>query len=226
MRLRRCIPHVFGFARPFEAARLHGIPRAAERRHVVEIESPNGFDSHAVEKRRREDVDALGHLRAVDADQLRAQQAAGARVPGHAEVHGRRARVIGLVVPRGGTGRPRLEAVPARLRVSKPCPGDDHLENLDRLGAEAPRELGAPTDRVFAGHVPVLVGATDDDELLHAGHPQQPPDSLVADASSTRGTQQPPAIGSFCTTAASPLTTKISHELPSGSSTHTLSCSA
>src|ERR1019366_5250911 len=49
---------------------LDGIPVAAERRGIGEIEVTHGIDRHTVEDRRRGDVDALGDLAVAVAEEL------------------------------------------------------------------------------------------------------------------------------------------------------------
>ena len=61
--------------------------------------------------------------------------------------------------------------------------------------------------------------------LAVADQPQQPPPAFVS-APFTVGTQHPALLVCFSIVADSPLTTNTSHELPSGSSTQTLSWSA
>jgi hypothetical protein len=60
---------------------LNGIPWAAERRRVAEIEIVEVFDVRFVEQRRSDNVDPLRDLRLAIANNLSAEQTTGARSP-------------------------------------------------------------------------------------------------------------------------------------------------
>ena len=103
-----------------------------------------GVDGHLVEDGGGGDVDAFGDLGAEVADELDAEQPAGAAVAG--EAHGDRvaAGVVGLVVVGLGGDGDRVEAGGGGFVVAKAGAGGDEVEDLDDLGAEGAGELAEP----------------------------------------------------------------------------------
>src|SRR3954454_21683353 len=85
---------------PVGSSNLHGVPRAAERRGVREVEVWDVCDSGAVGDGGGEDVDALGDFGGAAAEDLRSEEAAGDAGSGDAQTQGRGTWVVGLVVVR------------------------------------------------------------------------------------------------------------------------------
>ena len=144
-------------ADPGLCTHLHGIPWAAERRRVAEIEIIQIFDAHAVEKRRCEYIDAFRHLRPPVAEDLRAQESVGPAIARHPDAQFLCAGVIGLVIPGFGLDSDGIKSRSARFGFAQARPRDRQFEDLHGLGADRTREEALPANRVLAGYTPLLV---------------------------------------------------------------------
>jgi pimeloyl-ACP methyl ester carboxylesterase len=131
---------------------LDGVPGAAERWGIRQVEVVDLVDGEAVLDGGGEDVDAFGDFGAEVADELGAEQQASAGVAGDPDVDGGGAGVVGLVVVRGGVGGEWLVAGGRGLAVADAGCGGDSVEDADDLGTDDAEELAVSADGVLAGH--------------------------------------------------------------------------
>src|SRR5450756_2503071 len=147
-----------GVPDPVLGTDLDRVPRAAQGRGVGQVEVADLIDGHAVEDRGGGDVDPLGDLRVLVAEQLDAEEAAGGPVAGVPHVDAVAAGIVGLVVV--GLGADGDRVVPGResLVVAEAGAGGGLVEDLHDLGAEAAGELPAAVAGVLPGDAALLVG--------------------------------------------------------------------
>src|SRR3984957_16439313 len=98
MCMRRVVLSGGGPAGPGLGAGLDGVPGGAEGRGVGQVEVADPVDDHAVVDGGSGDVDALGDLGVLVAEELDAEESAGALVAGKPHVDAVAAGVVGLVV--------------------------------------------------------------------------------------------------------------------------------
>src|SRR5579875_732772 len=96
-------------AGPGLGAGLDGVPGAAERRGVGQVQVADGVDGHAVVDGGGGDVDPLGDLGVLVAEQLHAEQPAGGPVAGEPHGDAVAAGIVGLVVVGVGGDGDRVE---------------------------------------------------------------------------------------------------------------------
>ena len=145
-------------AGPGLGGHLDGVPGAAERWGVAQVQLAEPLDGHVVEQGGGRDVDALGHLGAMVAQQLSAAQAPAGAVAGDAQVQLVGAWVVGLVVELDRADRDRVEAGLAGVGVAQAGSGHGQLEDLDHLGAEGAGEGRGAAEGGLAGDPALLVG--------------------------------------------------------------------
>src|SRR5260370_29711176 len=131
---------------------LDGVPGAAERRGVVQVQVADRVDGHAVVDGSGDDVDALGDLGVLVAEQLHAEQPPGGPVAGDADGDAVAAGVVGLVIIGGGLDGDRVESGGDGFVVAQPGAGGGLVEDLDDLGAQAAGEPPVPAACVFPGY--------------------------------------------------------------------------
>ena len=102
------------------------------------------------------------------ADELDAEELAGASVAGVAHRDRVAAGVVGLVVVGFGRDGERGRSRLPRLRVAQAGAGGDEVEDLDDLGAEAAGELAGAAEGVLAGDPALLVGGRSEREVAGA----------------------------------------------------------
>src|ERR1019366_4575929 len=146
-----------GLAEPGLGAYLDGFPGAAEGWGVGQVQVADRVDGHGVEDGGGGDVDALGDLGVPVPEQLHAQEAAGGAVAGEAHGDAVAAGVVGLVVISLGLDGDRVEPGGGSFVVAQPGARGGLIEDLHHLGAQAPRELPVPADRVLTGDPALLV---------------------------------------------------------------------
>src|SRR4029077_12160460 len=129
-----------GLADPGLGGHLDGVPGAAQRRGVGQVQVADGVDGHAVVDAGGGDVGALGDLGVLVAEYLHAEQPAGGPVPGDADGDAVAAGVVDLVVIGGGFGGDRVETGGGGFVVAEPGAGGGLVEDLDDLGAQADGE--------------------------------------------------------------------------------------
>ena len=95
---------------------LDGVPGAAQRRGVGQVQVADRLDGHAVVDGGGGDVDALGDLGVLVAEQLHAEQPPGGAVAGDADGDAAAAGVVGLVIICRGLDGDRIEPGRRRLR--------------------------------------------------------------------------------------------------------------
>jgi len=140
-----------GLTDPGLSGHLDGVPGTAQRRGVGQVQVADLIDGHAVEDRRRGDVDPLGDLGVLVAEQLHAQEPAGGAVAGDAQGDPVAARIVGLVSTVCNLAREELGGKAAvHWSVPDPVPAGDAAsfdtavtDLSDRVGRLAPR-LAAP----------------------------------------------------------------------------------
>lgn len=128
-------------ADPSLRGRLHGVPGAAQRRGVGQVEVSEGVDSHAVVQGAGVDVHAGGDCGVAVADELGAEQLSAALVAGDRDRDRFGARVVGLVIVDAGHVRGGIESVLSGIGVAQTGPGGYEVEDFDRLGAQRAGEL-------------------------------------------------------------------------------------
>jgi hypothetical protein len=107
------------------------------------------------------DVDALGHLGAMVAQQLSAEQAPAGAIAGDAQVQLVGAWVVGLVVELDRPDRDRVEAGLAGVGVAQAGAGHGQLEDLGDLGAKGAGEGRGSAEGGLAGDSALLVGGAE-----------------------------------------------------------------
>jgi hypothetical protein len=138
---------------------LDGVPGAAKGWGVAEVQVTQPVHGHVVEQGTGGDVDTLGHLGAVVADQLGPQQLPAGPVAGDPQVEVVGARVVGLVVELDRADRDGVEAGRSGVGVAKAGAGHGQLEHLDHLGPEGAGEAPVPAHGGLAGDPTLLVGS-------------------------------------------------------------------
>src|SRR6185437_1657868 len=98
-----------GLADPGLGGDLDGVPGAAQRRGVGQVQVADGVDGHAVVDRGGGNVGAIGDLGVLVAEQLHAEQPPGGPVAGDADGDAVAAGVVGLVIIGLRLGGDRVE---------------------------------------------------------------------------------------------------------------------
>ena len=137
---------------------LDGVPGAAKRWRIGQVEVAEPIDGHGVEDGGGRDVEAFGDLGVPVPEQLHAQEPPGGAVAGEPHRDAVAAGVVSLVVI--GFGRDRDRVIPGggSFVVAQAGAGGGLVEDLHDLGAEAAREFPGPAQGVLTGDPALLVG--------------------------------------------------------------------